>query len=117
MNEYILVCVAWPYANADIHQGNVTGSYLRAASRKLPTRLIDLNAPMLEINAREQKLDPKFSLADLGDRVHPLERGHFVMAYEFLRQTRMPTTAKGHIYIDPVWLNRQQVQRFFCKYW
>ncbi len=28
--EYILVCVAWPYANADIHQGNVTGSYLPA---------------------------------------------------------------------------------------
>ncbi|RMH00708.1 MAG: methionine--tRNA ligase [Chloroflexi bacterium] len=28
--EYILVCVAWPYASADIHQGNVTGSYLPA---------------------------------------------------------------------------------------
>ncbi|MAT97185.1 MAG: methionine--tRNA ligase [Anaerolineaceae bacterium] len=28
--EYILVNVAWPYANADIHQGNVTGSYLPA---------------------------------------------------------------------------------------
>ncbi len=28
--EYILVSVAWPYANADIHQGNVTGSYLPA---------------------------------------------------------------------------------------
>lgn len=28
--EYILVCAAWPYANADIHQGNVTGSYLPA---------------------------------------------------------------------------------------
>ena len=30
MKEHILVCVAWPYANADIHQGNVTGSYLPA---------------------------------------------------------------------------------------
>jgi methionyl-tRNA synthetase len=28
--EHILVCVAWPYANADIHQGNITGSYLPA---------------------------------------------------------------------------------------
>ncbi len=28
--EYILVCVAWPYGNADIHQGNITGSYLPA---------------------------------------------------------------------------------------
>jgi methionyl-tRNA synthetase len=26
----ILVCVAWPYASSDIHQGNVTGSYLPA---------------------------------------------------------------------------------------
>ncbi len=28
MSEHILVCVAWPYANSDIHQGNVTGSHL-----------------------------------------------------------------------------------------
>lgn len=28
--EHILVSVAWPYANSDIHQGNVTGSYLPA---------------------------------------------------------------------------------------
>lgn len=28
--EHILVCVAWPYASSDIHQGNVTGSYLPA---------------------------------------------------------------------------------------
>ncbi|MBP6017018.1 MAG: methionine--tRNA ligase [Candidatus Promineofilum sp.] len=28
MAEFVLVCVAWPYANSDIHQGNVTGSHL-----------------------------------------------------------------------------------------
>ncbi len=28
--EYVLVSVAWPYASSDIHQGNVTGSYLPA---------------------------------------------------------------------------------------
>lgn len=28
MNENILVAVAWPYANADIHVGNITGSHL-----------------------------------------------------------------------------------------
>ncbi len=27
-SEHILVCIAWPYANSDIHQGNVTGSHL-----------------------------------------------------------------------------------------
>src|SRR5512139_2304242 len=30
MSEYILVAVAWPYANSQIHVGNITGSYLPA---------------------------------------------------------------------------------------
>jgi len=30
MPEHILVAVAWPYANAEIHVGNITGSYLPA---------------------------------------------------------------------------------------
>ncbi|MBI3177724.1 MAG: methionine--tRNA ligase [Chloroflexi bacterium] len=30
MTETILVAVAWPYANADIHVGNITGAYLPA---------------------------------------------------------------------------------------
>ncbi len=30
MSEPVLVCVAWPYANAEIHVGNLTGSYLPA---------------------------------------------------------------------------------------
>ena len=30
MAEPILVAVAWPYANAEIHVGNLTGAYLPA---------------------------------------------------------------------------------------
>ncbi len=30
MPDPILVAVAWPYANAEIHVGNLTGSYLPA---------------------------------------------------------------------------------------
>ena len=30
MSDPILVAVAWPYANAEIHVGNLTGSYLPA---------------------------------------------------------------------------------------
>ena len=30
MSKNILVAVAWPYASADIHVGNITGSYLPA---------------------------------------------------------------------------------------
>lgn len=28
MNEHVLIAIAWPYANADIHVGNITGSHL-----------------------------------------------------------------------------------------
>ena len=28
MNENILIAIAWPYANSDIHVGNITGSHL-----------------------------------------------------------------------------------------
>ena len=30
MSDPVLVAVAWPYANAEIHVGNLTGSYLPA---------------------------------------------------------------------------------------
>ncbi len=30
MTHPVLICVAWPYANAEIHVGNLTGSYLPA---------------------------------------------------------------------------------------
>src|SRR5512133_2096723 len=30
MNDSVLIAVAWPYANAEIHVGNLTGSYLPA---------------------------------------------------------------------------------------
>ena len=30
MSDPILVAVAWPYANAEIHVGNLTGSHLPA---------------------------------------------------------------------------------------
>lgn len=67
----------------------ITGDYLRKKSKELGTPLIDFNTPMLAINAREQSKDPKFSLADMGDRVHPVAMGHFVMAYLFLKETGM----------------------------
>ena len=30
MTQPVLVAVAWPYASAEIHVGNITGSYLPA---------------------------------------------------------------------------------------
>jgi len=64
---------------------NVLGDYLRAKCRELGEPLVDFNTPMLEINRREQPENPQFSIVDMGDRIHPLNMGHFVMAYVFLK--------------------------------
>ena len=45
---------------------------------------IDWNAPMLAINRERQKKNPKFTLCG-GDRIHPDNDGHMVMAYLFLK--------------------------------
>ena len=44
----------------------------------------DLNAPITEINKRIQKSSPSFTLFG-GDRIHPDNAGHMVMAYLFLK--------------------------------
>ena len=44
----------------------------------------DFNTPMLELNARQQKDDPAFSICGK-DRVHPQAEGHMVMAWLFLK--------------------------------
>jgi methionyl-tRNA synthetase len=45
--ENILVAVAWPYASSDIHQGNVTGSYLPADIYARYHRLMGNNVLMV----------------------------------------------------------------------
>jgi len=70
---------------------NEVGGYLREKASELGEPLVDFNTPMLAINAREQARDPRFSLADMGDRIHPLAKGHFVMAYLFLKAMRLDT--------------------------
>lgn len=45
---------------------------------------IDWNAPMMELNRREQSKNPAFTLCG-SDRIHPDNDGHMVMAYLFLK--------------------------------
>ena len=45
---------------------------------------LDLNVPMTDINQRVQKSNPAFTLCG-GDRIHPDNAGHMVMAYLFLK--------------------------------
>lgn len=67
-----------------------------AAEYKLPA--VDFNGPMTAINAEQQKRNPKFTIVG-GDRIHPTQPGHFVMAYEFLRAQRL-TGVVSRIAID-----------------
>jgi len=45
---------------------------------------IDYNAPLVEVGRQQQAVDPSFTLTG-GDRVHPDNDGHMVMAYLFLK--------------------------------
>jgi methionyl-tRNA synthetase len=47
MSENILVAVAWPYANSEIHVGNITGSYLPADIFARYQRLVGNNVMMV----------------------------------------------------------------------
>ena len=65
----ILVAVAWPYASADIHQGNVTGSYLPAdifaryhrlvGNRVLMVSGSDSHGTPVTVKADEEGLSPR----------------------------------------------------------
>jgi len=59
-----------------------------SAARANGWEMVDFNAPMLEVNAREQAKDPKFTLIG-NDRVHPDNDGHMFMAYLFLKAQGM----------------------------
>lgn len=59
-----------------------------SAARANGWEMVDFNAPMLEVNAREQAKNPKFTLIG-NDRVHPDNDGHMYMAYLFLKAQGM----------------------------
>ncbi len=51
--------------------------------------IVNFYGEMNEINLREQKKDPNYTLVGR-DRVHPGPVGHFVMAYTFLKAQNLP---------------------------
>jgi lysophospholipase L1-like esterase len=62
---------------------------MRSLSEKYQTGLVDFQTILLRINKEEQLKDPAFTIIGK-DRVHPLSAGHFVMAYQFLKDTKAP---------------------------
>jgi lysophospholipase L1-like esterase len=62
---------------------------MRSLSQKYQTGLVDFQTILLRINKDEQLKNPAFTIIGK-DRVHPLSPGHFVMAYQFLKDTKAP---------------------------
>ncbi|MCK4888077.1 MAG: SGNH/GDSL hydrolase family protein [Planctomycetes bacterium] len=62
---------------------------VRQLAKKYNSPVVDFYNPMKTINLAQQKTNPEFTLVS-GDRVHPGDVGHFVMAYEFLRAQNAP---------------------------
>lgn len=60
---------------------------------------VDFLHPMTEINLREQKINPEFTLTG-PDRIHPGNAGHFVMAYLFLRAQGLSGKPVAAIKVD-----------------
>lgn len=59
-------------------------AFQQTAARQNNWGWVDLFHPMTEIEQREQKRDPEFTLTG-SDRIHPGNMGHFVMAWLFLK--------------------------------
>ena len=59
-----------------------------AAKYNLPT--VDYYGLMNKINLEQQKLDSSFTITNKLDRIHSEETGHFVMAYQFLKDKNAP---------------------------
>ena len=59
-------------------------SFQQASAQKNNWGFVDFFHPMTDINSREQAKDSTFTLGG-GDRIHPSNNGHMVMAYLFLK--------------------------------
>ncbi|MBN2163986.1 MAG: SGNH/GDSL hydrolase family protein [Pontiellaceae bacterium] len=60
---------------------------------------VDFHQPMRDISLREQQNDPAFALCG-GDRIHPDNDGHMVMAYLFLKAQGLAGEKVADIAID-----------------
>ncbi|MDR3142780.1 MAG: SGNH/GDSL hydrolase family protein [Tannerellaceae bacterium] len=75
------------------------GMLLEESARKNKWGFVDFNQPMVDINTREQQVDPGFTLCGR-DRIHPTTDGHTVMAYFFLKAQGLAGKPVADILID-----------------
>lgn len=60
----------------------------KTAAERNNWEFLDFNQPMVELNMKQQKTDPAFTLIG-SDRIHPDNDGHMAMAYLFLQAQGM----------------------------
>ncbi|WP_163937828.1 SGNH/GDSL hydrolase family protein [Paraferrimonas sp. SM1919] len=82
---------------ANLELGVYSYSLLQLAQQH-DLSVVDFYNPMSALNAKLQQNDPEATLVS-NDRVHPEQDGHFVMAYEFIKQT-LPQGKVANINID-----------------
>lgn len=73
--------------------------FQRESARANGWGFVDFARPMMEIDLREQKKDSLFNLEG-GDRIHPDNDGHMVMAYLFLKAQGLEGKKVAEIDID-----------------
>lgn len=73
--------------------------FQRVSAERNGWGFVDFNRPMLEINHREQQKDSLFALCG-GDRIHPDNDGHLVMAYLFLKAQGLSGKKVAEVSID-----------------
>ena len=73
--------------------------FQRASAEENGWGFVDFARPMMEINQREQQKDSLFALCG-GDRIHPDNDGHMVMAYLFLKAQGMSGKKVAEVTID-----------------
>ena len=86
--------------------------FQQASAEKNEWGFVDFNRPMLEINQREQQKDPLFALCG-GDRIHPDNDGHLVMAYLFLKAQGLAGKKVAEVVLDAERLNVETADN--CK--
>ena len=87
-------------------------AYQMDAAKKNGWEMIDLNAPMMELNRKGQQTNPAFTLCG-SDRIHPDNDGHMVMAYLFLKAQGMDGKCVADIDINAK--NMSVVKEENCK--
>ena len=81
--------------------------FQEAAARKNNWEFLDFNRPMTAINEEFQKKDTTFTICG-GDRIHPGQDGHMVMAYIFLKNQGFANKEVADVVVDA---QQKKVQR------